>query len=83
MGLVPAGAYRNRSYSGEHVETGDTEECYLDLLYDPQTSGGLLFSVSADDAQALVESLENAQMDTKMSVIGTVKDKMEKLIYVQ
>ena len=83
MGLVPAGAYRNRSYVGGQVEAGDTEECYLDLLYDPQTSGGLLFSVSADDAQALVESLENAQIDTKVSVIGTVKDKMEKLIYVQ
>lgn len=83
MGLVPAGAYRNREYAGDAVEAGETEECYLDLLYDPQTSGGLLFSVGAEEAPALVEALENAQMDTKVSVIGMVKDKMEKLIYVQ
>ena len=83
MGLVPAGAYRNREYAGHAVEAGETEECYLDLLYDPQTSGGLLFSVGAEEALALLEALENAQMDTKVSVIGMVKDKMEKLIYVQ
>lgn len=83
MGLVPAGAYRNRAYAGENVEAGETEECYLDLLYDPQTSGGLLFSVGEEDAQALLKALEKAQMDTKVSVIGTVKGKMEKLIYVQ
>ena len=83
MGLVPAGAYRNREYAGHAVEAGETEECYLDLLYDPQTSGGLLFSVGAEETLALLEALENAQMDTKVSVIGMVKDKMEKLIYVQ
>ena len=83
MGLVPAGAYRNREYAGHAVEAGETEECYLDLLYDPQTSGGLLFSVGAEEALALLEALENAQMDTKVSVIGMIKDKMEKLIYVQ
>lgn len=83
MGLVPAGAYRNREYAGDAVEAGETQECYLDLLYDPQTSGGLLFSVGAEDAPALLEALENAQMNTKVSVIGMVKDKMEKLIYVQ
>ena len=83
MGLVPAGAYRNREYAGHAVEAGETEECYLDLLYDPQTSGGLLFSVGAEETLALLEALENAQMDTKVSVIGMIKDNMEKLIYVQ
>ena len=38
MGLVPAGAYKNRGYSIKKVETGGVEEHYLDLLYDPQTS---------------------------------------------
>ena len=44
MGLVPAGAYKNRGYSMNKVETGGVEEHYIDLLYDPQTSGGLLLS---------------------------------------
>ena len=45
MGLVPAGTYKNRGYSIGKVETGSIEECYVDLLYDPQTSGGLLLSI--------------------------------------
>lgn len=83
MGLVPAGAYRNREYAGERVETVQTEESEMDLLYDPQTSGGLLFSVAAEDALALRKTLEQTQIDTRVSVVGIVKEKMEKLIYVR
>lgn len=83
MGLVPAGAYRNREYAGERVEAVQTEESEMDLLYDPQTSGGLLFSVAAEDALALRKTLEQTQIDTRVSVVGTVKEKMEKLIYVR
>ena len=46
MGLIPAGAYKNRGYSINQVETGSVEEHYIDLLYDPQTSGGMLYSVA-------------------------------------
>ena len=45
MGLVPAGAYKNRGYSEMKVEMSRIEEHFIDLLYDPQTSGGLLLSV--------------------------------------
>lgn len=83
MGLVPAGAYRNREYAGERVEAVQTEESEMDILYDPQTSGGLLFSVAAEDALALRKTLEQTQIDTRVSVVGTVKEKMEKLIYVR
>lgn len=83
MGLVPAGAYRNREYAGERVEAVQTEESEMDLLYDPQTSGGLLFSVAAEDALALRKTLEQTQIDTRVSVVGIVKEKMEKLIYVR
>lgn len=34
MGLVPAGAYKNRGYSIDQVEVGHVEDFYLDLLYD-------------------------------------------------
>ena len=44
MGLVPAGAYKNRGYSQMKVDMGNVEEHFIDLLYDPQTSGGLLLS---------------------------------------
>ena len=80
MGLVPAGAYKNRGYSIGKVETGAVEEHYLDLLYDPQTSGGLLISVSPEYLADMVEDFKKAGMDTAVSVIGKVADKSDKLI---
>ena len=80
MGLVPAGAYKNRGYSIGKVETGAVEEHYLDLLYDTQTSGGLLISVSPEYLADMVEDFKKAGMDTAVSVIGKVADKSDKLI---
>ncbi len=80
MGLVPAGAYKNRGYSIGKVETGGIEEHYLDLLYDPQTSGGLLISVSPSQLSQMMADFAAAQMETKVAVIGEVKEKSDKLI---
>jgi selenide,water dikinase len=39
----------------------------MDVLYDPQTSGGLLISLASDQAQHFLETLKKeAQMDTWM-----------------
>lgn len=80
MGLVPAGAYKNRGYSMKHVEVGAVEEYYLDLLYDPQTSGGLLISVSPKYLEEMMADFEAAHMDTAVSIIGRVAEKSDKLI---
>lgn len=80
MGLIPAGAYKNRGYSISKVETGSVEEHYLDLLYDPQTSGGLLISVAETDLRNMLRDFEHAGMDTEVSVIGRVADKSDRLI---
>ena len=80
MGLVPAGTYKNKGYSIEHVDTGDVEECYLDLLYDPQTSGGLLVSIAPEYVADIMKAFETKQMDTRVSVIGKVLEKSDKLI---
>ena len=80
MGLIPAGAYKNRGYSLGKVETGSVEEHYIDLLYDPQTSGGLLISVSPDNLKEMLAGFEKAGMDTTVSVIGKVAPKSDKLI---
>ena len=80
MGLIPAGAYKNRGYSIGKVETGSVEEHYLDLLYDPQTSGGLLLSVAPQDLENVLADFARAHMDTKVSVIGKVAEKSDKLI---
>lgn len=80
MGFVPAGTYKNRGYSIGKVETGSIEECYVDLLYDPQTSGGLLLSVSPDDVEGMMRDFEHAGMETTVSIIGKVAPKSDKLI---
>lgn len=80
MGLVPAGAYKNRQYSGKEVDTGNVEEHYVDLLYDPQTSGGLLVSTAPENVEKMLQDFKNKGMDTKVSVIGKVTERGEKLI---
>ena len=75
MGLVPGGAYRNREFAEPYLDSGDVEEVYLDLLSDPQTSGGLLFSVPEEEAESMVEDLQKAGIETKVSVIGRVSGK--------
>ena len=66
MGLVPAGTYKNKGYSIGKVETGSVEEHYLDLLYDPQTSGGLLISVPSASVQDMMRDFAKAGMDTEV-----------------
>lgn len=80
MGLVPAGAYKNKGYSIGKVEAGSVEEHYMDLLYDPQTSGGLLISIAPEYLPQMKRDFANAGMDTVVSVIGRVTGKSDKLI---
>ena len=80
MGLVPAGAYRNREHSGHMVDMGNVEEYEMDLMYDPQTSGGLLFGVAPEYADSILRDFENHGLDTEVSVIGKVSESGEKWI---
>ncbi len=80
MGLVPAGTYKNRGYSIDKVEAEGISDVYLDLLYDPQTSGGLLLSVAPEDLNEMLQDFQKIDMETKVSVIGTVAAKSDKLI---
>lgn len=60
MGVLPAGMYRNRAFAETSVEPGNTETAIQDLLYDPQTAGGLAIAVSPEDADALLAELKAA-----------------------
>ncbi|TCS78562.1 selenophosphate synthase [Muricomes intestini] len=80
MGLVPAGTYKNREHSIELVDAGNVDEYYLDLLYDPQTSGGLLFSLPEKYLSEALADLKEKKLDTEVSVIGRVTEKKEKFI---
>lgn len=58
MGILPAGMYRNRTFAEPEVEPGQTEVWQQDMLYDPQTAGGLLMAVDPEDADALYQELK-------------------------
>ena len=70
MGVLPEGMYRNRSFAEAQVDPGGTELALQDLLYDPQTSGGLLMAVHPADAEALLAALRDAVPAAQR--IGTV-----------
>ena len=57
-GHLPGGIARNREYYGQDVHTpASISAPHYDLLYDPQTSGGLLISLPAQEAAALISEL--------------------------
>lgn len=60
MGILPEGMYRNRFFAEQAVDAGDTPLAVQDVLYDPQTAGGLMISVHPEDADALYEELKTA-----------------------
>lgn len=71
MGLVPGGAYTNRDYVGDKARFApEVPLAIQDIICDPQTSGGLLFSVSAGDAESLLAALRREIPEA--SIIGTV-----------
>ena len=80
MGFVPAGTYNNKNYSFDKVWAGDVKEEYIDLLYDPQTSGGLLISVPEEYKEEILRDFSDAGMDTKVSVVGKVRNREEHVI---
>ena len=74
MGLIPAGAYRNREYASAGVAVrGKISRAMEDILYDPQTSGGLLFALSEQEAEACLARLK--QVIPNAAIIGYVTEK--------
>ena len=70
MGLVPEGTYRNRDFrKGCLVGVEKMDNSLMDILFDPQTSGGLLIAVQREEADALVSRLKDKGLEAS-SVIG-------------
>jgi selenide, water dikinase len=66
-GFLPGGLYRNRDFYGKCV-IGEPQGFYYDLIFDPQTSGGLLFAIPPDDLAPL-EKLASTR-NVSLWVIG-------------
>jgi selenide,water dikinase len=63
LGMVPAGAHKNRDFLSSKVEIApQVNEVIRDILYDPQTSGGLLIALPAPGLEVFSQQMgkENA-----------------------
>lgn len=69
-GFVPGGTERNLAWLGDDLDRGDATAGDLALVADPQSSGGLLVSVSADVAGTLCSALADDGVDA--SVVGFI-----------
>lgn len=84
MGIIPAGAYRNRTYVKDEVMEFLSKDpnkdaalrARIDCLYDPQTSGGLLIAVNEKELPRLQEQL--GELECESAVIGCFKKKTGK-----
>ena len=82
MGLIPAGAHKNREFREEMIAFAETVPRALqDVLFDPQTSGGLLISISENQAGALVAALKEQGIGDAAQ-IGEIMDGPDERIHV-
>lgn len=72
MGLVPAGTFKNREFREQMLEfPSSVDRLVQDVMFDPQTSGGLLICVEPQSADDMLDKLKRKGMETA-AVIGEV-----------
>jgi selenide,water dikinase len=82
MGFIPAGAYRNRAYAQDGMKNvGNVPRAMVDILFDPQTSGGLLIALPAQEAEACLKELR--EQIPQAAMIGYVTELMDASIYLE
>lgn len=82
QGMISGGIERNMEHSSQYVRAvDDVPYELLSVLYDPQTSGGLLISVCADKANILLRELNKKGIDSA-AIIGKITDSDSGVIYV-
>jgi len=80
LGMIPAGAYRNRKYREWMVEFGSSVTLsQQDIFFDPQTSGGLLICVKSQDAKSLLDELHQQGIEASQIIGQVIEDPNEKI----
>ena len=82
MGFVPAGAYRNREYAEAGVKNvANVSRAMQDILFDPQTSGGLLIALPEDEGKKCLKELK--EKIPQAEIIGYVTKKIDASICLE
>jgi selenide,water dikinase len=72
MGLIPGGAYRNEGFRKDFVRAGQSiSDDMMKILFDPQTSGGLLIALAGHQAGTFIEKL-HCRGVTDAAIIGEI-----------
>lgn len=66
MGIIPAGTYKNRDFLEGRVKFANIDEDIKIMLFDAQTSGGLLISVPEINTSALLKELIDSGIDAML-----------------
>lgn len=75
------GGQRNRMYNEDRVEFLVDDFALEEVLYDPQTSGGLLVSINKDDSKNALDDLKKLGLDA--NIVGKVYNKYDKSVFVE
>lgn len=70
IGLVPAGTYNNKNYISGKYSLNNVDSWMEDILFDPQTSGGLLITCKEEYGLSIMEELK--KLSLKSAIIGEV-----------
>jgi selenide, water dikinase len=83
--IFPDAIYRNWNAYGSKIafEKGVPVSEAFSLLPDPQTNGGLLFTVNPSDREEVIDMLRSYQLDNHIHPIGKIVEREEKLIKVE
>ena len=68
---VTGGGKRNRAFVGNRVDTSTLPMWISELMYDPQTSGGLLIAVDSTQADELLAKIKAD--DSNAAIVGSIK----------
>ena len=78
--LLTAAGQRNRNHTGSFVEFRNIPFAMEEILFDPQTSGGLLIAVEPVQAEALEKELQQAGLPAR--IVGEITNRTEPEILV-
>lgn len=79
--VITGGGQKNRNYLEEKIEFEIKDFALEEILFDPQTSGGLLISLAEKEAEKMLEELN--KLEIKSSIIGKVIKREEKDVIVK
>ena len=82
-GVVPGGLIRNRKFREKQLDIGPgCPDWLIDILFDPQTAGGLLIALPPDAAEALLRRMHAAGI-AEAAIVGEVTPAPKGIIRVE